>query len=59
MDSKKFILIKKILLKNGIEDEDMLSLDWWMSCVDMEDMMRFIRTACTKDDELAKNKKKL
>lgn len=59
IDEKKMALIKKILVKNGIEDKDLYDPEWWEECVNMEDMMRFIKEACTKDDQGMDDKKKL
>lgn len=59
MNERKFHLIKAVLLKNQIDDPDLSSMDWWLSCVDMEDMMNFIVTACTKDNSRINNKKKV
>lgn len=59
MDERKFHLISVILKKNQIDDTDLSSMDWWMSCVDREDMMNFIVTSCTKDNSRINNKKKV
>jgi hypothetical protein len=59
MNEKKFHLINAVLLKNQIDDPDLCSMDWWLSCVDMEDMMNFIVTACTKDNSRINSKKKV
>lgn len=59
MNERKFHLISVILKKNQIEDADLSSMDWWLSCVDMEDMMNFIVTSCTKDNSRIESKKKV
>lgn len=59
IDEKKISLVKKILTKNGVEDKDLYDPEWWEECVNMEDMMRFIKEACTKDDQGMSEKKKL
>lgn len=59
LDEKKYALIKKILLKNGIEDKEMADPGWWEECVNADEAMRFIREVCTKDDTNMDDKKKL
>lgn len=59
MNEKKLHLIKAILLKNQIDDVDLNTDSWWLSCVDKEDMMAFITDACTKDNRRIESKKKL
>lgn len=59
VDDMRFALIKKILLKNGIDDADMNRKEWWDDCVDKTDVSSFIREACTKDNELIERKKKV
>jgi len=59
LDEKRFNIVRKIIIKNSIEDKDMLSLDWWMNCVDRVVFMDFIKTACTKDDDKLASKKKV
>lgn len=54
---KKFRLITKILKKNGVEDADLYDIEWWKECVQMYDIMRFIKEACTKDDDEEVKKK--
>jgi predicted nuclease with TOPRIM domain len=59
LDERKQSLIQKILKKNGIEDTDLWSTEWWKECTEVAEDMRFITKACEKDSELLMGKKKL
>jgi len=55
---RQLSLIHKILVRNGIEDEELLSTEWWMNSVDMTDVVVFLHVACTKDNQKILDKKK-
>lgn len=56
---RKYELIQLILKKNNVTDHNLLSRDWWVDCVDVNGIMKFIKDACEKDNELINKKKKI
>jgi hypothetical protein len=47
--NRRFELIKKLLLKNKITDEKLLSIEFWEECVDPLDILEFLTQAAFKD----------
>ena len=53
---KRFKLIEKILIKNRVEDSDLLDFEWWDECVEPSEIVDFLNKAVSKDNDTGKKK---
>ena len=49
---RRYELIKRMLIDNGVKESDkIVSREFWEDCVDVEELLEFLRTAINKDIE--------
>lgn len=49
---RRYGLIKRMLVDNGVKESDKIaSREFWEDCVDVEELLEFLRTAINKDIE--------
>lgn len=55
---RRYELIKRMLIDNGVKESDkIVSREFWEDCVDVEELLEFLRTAINKDIESENVKK--